>query len=779
MKRYAAAALLLLALGAPVNAQAASLRPVDQDGLNVRSGPGTTHQILGTLGQSQSAAVLGQEGDWYRVRTPGGVEGWVSGEFSRVSYEDEQVHAVVNTDILNLRGGASAISPVLERLYEGHSVRLLEVTGEWWRVRLSSGMQGWVAGRYMRLATAPAQPAEPAQPPAPAGPPPAPAPTTPPPPPVALPPATPPPAPPGTVPVLGPQQQGSVPTGAPKSVHIGRETGVYFGRSTTAFQRVDTAWAAENALFLSSAEGWLQVETARGHRGWIPGSTAIVLDEQIIYTASDSRWSLGFRAQGAAPAPALPVPAPQPVPVRRAVMDPDGLRLRQSPALDGAILAVLPLGAEMEVLESQGPWLRVRIAGGWTGWVYGEFTALLTAPAGQPPAAPGVSGSLQFADGFRATLVAPAPGVLRLEVESAAHPLGQPRQEGGALLVPVATGLDKVAILPVVSAGVQVLALNPAGVGLTFTQAPAWQVLEASPGKVVIEMRPVLQSVLLRKEAGRQVYSLNAVGHLSPKLRAEGDALLLDLPGVKAMPQQLPEGVRAEITEGGLKLSFASRQAYTLKRIAGGFELHLYTPGLAGKRILLDPGHGGLDGGAWNRFLGIREKELNLDVALRLRAALEAQGATVLMTRASDVQAAPANVLATGSSADRHQIDLGYRTRMANELNVDLFLSIHHNAGTGSGTETYYTASTLNGAASGSLAGLLQEELLAALGTVNRGVKNDLMFVTRNTDAPAALMELGFISHDTEARRLATPEFQVQAVEAMVRALKRFYSERP
>ncbi|MFZ5822883.1 MAG: N-acetylmuramoyl-L-alanine amidase family protein, partial [Bacillota bacterium] len=174
------------------------------------------------------------------------------------------------------------------------------------------------------------------------------------------------------------------------------------------------------------------------------------------------------------------------------------------------------------------------------------------------------------------------------------------------------------------------------------------------------------------------------------------------------------------------------------------------------------------------------EKEINLQVSLRVRALLEARGAKVFMTRVTDRRAAPEEFLKSAPGEPRDQMDMLYRTTMANQLKVDLFLSLHHNSGEPGlrGTETFYTSSTLNGERSRLAARLIQTELIKTLGTVNRGAKDDTYFVTRNTEAPAVLVEVAFVNDAGEGPRTRDATFQEAAAQAIIRALEHLYAER-
>jgi N-acetylmuramoyl-L-alanine amidase len=108
------------------------------------------------------------------------------------------------------------------------------------------------------------------------------------------------------------------------------------------------------------------------------------------------------------------------------------------------------------------------------------------------------------------------------------------------------------------------------------------------------------------------------------------------LPGARLGDAALPDGVTAGQDDEGVTLRFESARQYRLRAAPGGLDLVLHAPGLAGKVILLDSGHGGRETGAISPYTGMAEKTVNLDVALRLRDLLEAKGASVVLTRTDD-----------------------------------------------------------------------------------------------------------------------------------------------
>ncbi|MBQ7454866.1 MAG: N-acetylmuramoyl-L-alanine amidase [Clostridia bacterium] len=180
---------------------------------------------------------------------------------------------------------------------------------------------------------------------------------------------------------------------------------------------------------------------------------------------------------------------------------------------------------------------------------------------------------------------------------------------------------------------------------------------------------------------------------------------------------------------------------------------------LAGVTICLDAGHGGYDGGACGRDSGVLEKELNLDVAKRLRALLEASGARVIMTRERD------EALAEPGS-ERKRRDLQSRVDCASE--ADLFVSIHMNEYRGrnqSGPQVFYRAGQPE---SRLLAGALQQRMNESLLPLRpREANTGDYYVLRNLSIPAVLVECGFLSNAEEERRLRTPEYRQQVAQSL------------
>ncbi|MFW5883394.1 MAG: N-acetylmuramoyl-L-alanine amidase family protein [Verrucomicrobiota bacterium] len=192
-------------------------------------------------------------------------------------------------------------------------------------------------------------------------------------------------------------------------------------------------------------------------------------------------------------------------------------------------------------------------------------------------------------------------------------------------------------------------------------------------------------------------------------------------------------------------------------------------------RIVIDPGHGGKDPGAENQRIGTNEKTLALAVAHRLKAELERYGYQVLLTREDD-----------------HFLELNKRPAFANQVEADLFISLHFNAETSRtvrGIETFiFTPLNAPSTARNSLhwtdkktypgndndvwstmAGFyMQRALTRHTGEPDRGLKRARFAVLRDAAVPAMLVELGFISTDSTARAAQSAAQQQQWVKAMV-----------
>ncbi len=190
---------------------------------------------------------------------------------------------------------------------------------------------------------------------------------------------------------------------------------------------------------------------------------------------------------------------------------------------------------------------------------------------------------------------------------------------------------------------------------------------------------------------------------------------------------------------------------------------------LEGKKIAIDAGHGGNDPGAIGPS-GVMEKTVTLKVALELEKLLEAEGAEVIMTRRTDIEVAERGRKATDIE------ELKSRCDIANEAKVDIFVSIHADSFTNPasrGTTGYYYSK--GSANSRKLADCIRSALIEQIKTPSRGTQPCNFYVVRNTDMPATLIELGFISNPIEEALMNSKEGVQKAAQGIFDGIEDYF----
>jgi len=184
---------------------------------------------------------------------------------------------------------------------------------------------------------------------------------------------------------------------------------------------------------------------------------------------------------------------------------------------------------------------------------------------------------------------------------------------------------------------------------------------------------------------------------------------------------------------------------------------------LAGRVIVVDPGHGGSDPGAIGPY-GTFEKEVNLAIALLLGELLEEAGAVVHYTRTEDVY-----------------VSIFERPQMAHAVGAEILVSVHSNAylddRIARGTETLYNPKREDNKI---LAQYLQAEVVKELQLYDRGLRprTDLAVLNGST-IPTALVEVAFINHPDEEVLLRAPGFQAAAAKGIFNGIVRYFTEGP
>lgn len=249
---------------------------------------------------------------------------------------------------------------------------------------------------------------------------------------------------------------------------------------------------------------------------------------------------------------------------------------------------------------------------------------------------------------------------------------------------------------------------------------------------------------------------------------------------MKSFRISIPEKIREIVAGAGFVLMVASFVWW--QSSLGPSETistHLTPPPAVFSLVVLDPGHGGQDSGAI--CAGVQEKDLTLDIAQRIDRLLQAQGVASLLTR-------------TGDS----YVSLADRAAVTNRSPDCIFVSIHFNEGNknaSAGVETYYAERQMSdrpqlaswlpflqraafeptsNVESESLAGFIQEALVARTQAMDRGTKPGNFYVIANVHHPAVLVEGGFLSNKDDIAKLATWDYREQMAVAITDGILRY-----
>lgn len=191
------------------------------------------------------------------------------------------------------------------------------------------------------------------------------------------------------------------------------------------------------------------------------------------------------------------------------------------------------------------------------------------------------------------------------------------------------------------------------------------------------------------------------------------------------------------------------------------------------KIILIDPGHGGFDGGAKSKN-GTIEKDINISISLKLRDELVSRGYEVAMTREDDK-----GLEEHGNTIkEKKREDLKKRTTLKKETNCDAFISIHQNMFPQSkcfGAQVWYASNDL----SSKLAINIQDSLKASTEDGNKRVAKpagDAYLILRDKyEKASVLVECGFLSNPDEECRLKTDEFQNKIVKGIADGVDNYF----
>jgi N-acetylmuramoyl-L-alanine amidase len=195
---------------------------------------------------------------------------------------------------------------------------------------------------------------------------------------------------------------------------------------------------------------------------------------------------------------------------------------------------------------------------------------------------------------------------------------------------------------------------------------------------------------------------------------------------------------------------------------------------LSGSVIAIDPGHGGVDGGAVAED-GTVEKDIALEVSMQVRDYLQQAGALVVMTRDGDYDLANED---TKGYSKRKTEDLKKRTKLVNSSAAELLVSIHLNSipsNKWSGAQCFYSKGRDD---SQLLAKLIQDQLKDITGKTDRvPLADDRIYIIKEAKMPAVTVEVGFLSNPEETARMKQLDYQRKLAHAIYLGIAQYLTE--
>lgn len=187
---------------------------------------------------------------------------------------------------------------------------------------------------------------------------------------------------------------------------------------------------------------------------------------------------------------------------------------------------------------------------------------------------------------------------------------------------------------------------------------------------------------------------------------------------------------------------------------------------LSGIRVVLDPGHGGMDDGAYSN--GVKEDEINLKIAMKLKKLLNDAGAEVVLTRDGDFD------LAEEKAKNRKREDMKKRVELINDKKTDIFLSIHLNAYPNTsvkGAQAFYEK---DNEVSNVFADIIQKHFKRLTNTKMTSKAGDY-YILNNAKKIGALVECGFLSNYEDKQKLITDAYQDEVAKSLYESIAEYF----
>lgn len=190
---------------------------------------------------------------------------------------------------------------------------------------------------------------------------------------------------------------------------------------------------------------------------------------------------------------------------------------------------------------------------------------------------------------------------------------------------------------------------------------------------------------------------------------------------------------------------------------------------LLGKTIYIDPGHGGRDSGT--TYKDIYEKDINLIMSKKIEQYLVSKGATVYLTRESDIDLSTTTI-------NKKRSDLTNRAKLINKSNANMYISIHLNYISNSkwqGLQMFYNNKNKENE---KIANNLTSYLKEVSSNIREPKKENIYYMYKQIKVPGVLIELGFLSNSNDRYRLTREEYQNKLAENIANSIERYFQEK-
>ena len=302
-------------------ASAAQIGVVNTSALNVRSGAGTNHSIIGKLYKGDKVDILDSSNDWYKVKLSNGKIGWSSSQYIETNHSaNSQNNGTVNTSALNVRQGAGTNYSIIGKLYKGDVVNILSSSNGWYKIELSNGSTGWVSSQYITLNDSSSDSAN---------------------------------TPSDSEDSTEINKKGTVNTSA---LNVRQGAG-------TNYSIIGKLYKGDVVNILSSSNGWYKIELSNGSTGWVSSQYITLNDSSSdsANTPSDSEDSTEINKKG--------------------TVNTSALNVRQGAGTNYSIIGKLYKGDVVNILVSSNGWYKIELSNGSTGWVSSQYITLGTLPS--------------------------------------------------------------------------------------------------------------------------------------------------------------------------------------------------------------------------------------------------------------------------------------------------------------------------------------------------------------------------------------------------------------